>query len=89
MALAPGSLTGQAGAVQGRIRDDEGSAVYGIQVRLARAGTPVRSGGTDRLGFFRMPDVPPGTYTLSATGIGYAEVEQPVAGETQELPGYG
>ncbi|MHB1193530.1 MAG: TonB-dependent receptor [Longimicrobiales bacterium] len=87
-ALLPAPAAGQAGAVQGRIRDDEGSAVYGIQLRLVRAGTPVRSGGSDRLGFFRMPDVPPGSYTLSATGIGYAEAEQLVAvgpGEVVEL----
>ena len=34
----PGALTAQAGVVEGRVRDDEGSAVYGAQLRLVQAG---------------------------------------------------
>jgi hypothetical protein len=77
-AVAPASLAAQAGAVQGRVRDDEGSAVYGAQVRLMRVGAPLRAAETDRLGFFRMAGVLSGGYTLVAGGIGYAEAEQPV-----------
>jgi len=77
-ALLPASLAAQAGAVQGRVRDDEGSAVYGAQVRLVRAGAAVRAAETDRLGFFRIAGVSPGAYTVEAGGIGYAQTEQPV-----------
>jgi hypothetical protein len=87
-ALCPAPLAAQAGAVQGRIRDDEGSAVYGAQIRLTRAGTALRSAETDRLGFFRMAGVLPGSYTLAAGGIGYAEAGQAVAvgpGEVVEV----
>ncbi|NJD18302.1 MAG: carboxypeptidase regulatory-like domain-containing protein, partial [Gemmatimonadetes bacterium] len=77
-ALAPAPLGAQAGAVEGRVRDDEGSAAYGAQVRLMRGGTQVRASETDRLGFFRMAGVPAGDYTLVASGYGYAEAEQAV-----------
>jgi hypothetical protein len=43
---------------------------------------------TDRLGFFRVADVPAGAYTLQLTGLGYAQLEQPVAvgpGQVVEL----
>lgn len=64
---------GQAGSVQGRVRDDEGAAVYGVRLRLTQAGTLVRVAESDRLGFFAMADVPVGAYTLSFGRIGYGE----------------
>jgi hypothetical protein len=64
--------------VEGRVRDDEGSAVFGATVLLTQAGTVVRGADTDRLGWFRMDGVPPGAYTLRAVGVGYAESSRPV-----------
>lgn len=84
----PAGAGAQVGTVEGRIRDDEGSAVYGAQVRLSQAGTLVRLVATDRLGFFRMLQVPPGAYTLDASGLGYGDVSRPVGvgpGESVEL----
>ena len=86
--FAPGILEAQVGEVQGRVRDDEGSAVNGAQVRLTRAGMPMRLVATDRLGFFRMAAVLPGVYTLGFGGLGYAEVSQPLTvrpGEVVEV----
>ena len=86
--FSPGHADAQAGSVEGRVRDDEGSAVFGAQLRLVQAGTLVRAGETDRLGFFRLSDVPVGAYTLQVSGLGYAPVTRPVAvgpGEGVEL----
>ncbi|MCG6955921.1 MAG: TonB-dependent receptor [Gemmatimonadetes bacterium] len=68
----------QSGTVQGRVRDDEGSAAFGVVVELERADTVVLGGQTDRLGFFRLSPVPAGTYTLHASGLGYGEAARTV-----------
>lgn len=72
-ALAPGPLRGQAGAVEGRVRDDEGSAVFGARIEVLVAGELRRAAESDRLGFFRAGPLQPGPYTLRVTGFGYAE----------------
>lgn len=87
LVLASGAAA-QDGSVQGRVRDDEGSAVLGVQMRLDQAGTLVRLAETDRLGYFRMDGVPVGAYTLRFGRIGYAETSVPVRvgpGEAVEL----
>ncbi|HSG07611.1 MAG TPA: TonB-dependent receptor [Longimicrobiales bacterium] len=78
----------QQGQVLGRVRDDEGSAVYNARVELAQAGVFVRATETDRLGFFRLADVPPGAYTLRAGRLGYGQTAQSLGvgpGETVEV----
>lgn len=78
----------QVGSVEGRVRDDEGSAIYGVQLRLTQAGVLVRVVDSDRLGFFRLSDVPPGAYTLGYGRIGYGEASRPIAvgpGEAVEV----
>lgn len=77
-AALPSPSAGQTGTVEGRVRDDEGSAVQGAQLRLTQAGALVRLVATDRLGFFRMVQVPPGAYTLESSGLGYASSTRPV-----------
>jgi hypothetical protein len=93
-ALAASPLYAQTGAVRGRVRDETGAAVPGAAIRLlraadtVRAGDLVRSGETDRLGRFRLRDVPAGAYTLRAMRAGYAESTRPVEvvdGDTTEL----
>ena len=87
--LAPSQpLAGQDGALQGRVRDDEGAAVYRATVTLLRNETPVVSVDTDRLGLFRLQEVPPGPYTVRVQGLGYLEYSGEIAvglGETVEL----
>jgi hypothetical protein len=75
---APPALA-QAGQVQGRVRDEEGSAVYDARVVVTQAGVLVGASETDRLGFFRVTDVPQGAYTIRVTGLGYGETAQPLA----------
>src|SRR5688572_26790503 len=69
----------QPGAVEGRVRDDEGAAVYVASALLVREGTVERLAETDRLGFFRFTDVLPGGYRLRITRLGHASSEQDVA----------
>ena len=70
-ALASPSLA-QDGTVQGRVRDDEGSAVAGASVVLSVGERAIGAADTDRLGSFRISGVPAGQYTLGITGLGYA-----------------
>jgi hypothetical protein len=67
------SLEAQLGTVQGRIRGEEGSAVYGATVRLLAGTMTMRAADTDRLGSFRLPSVPAGTYQLLVQAFGHAE----------------
>lgn len=88
LALAPWTAAGQSAAVEGRVRDDEGAAVFGALVEIRSADGRVAAAETDRLGFFRMGAVPPGTYTLRGSGFGYAESVQPLVvrpGRTEEV----
>lgn len=78
-AWGPARAAAQSGQVQGRVRDEDGSTVYDARVELTQSGVFVRAAETDRLGFFRLADIPPGPYTLRATGLGYGETEQSVA----------
>ncbi len=78
----------QDGTVQGRVRDEEGSAVIGASVVLSSSEGAVGSTGTDQLGSFRISDVPPGRYTLSVSSLAYSasSVETLVAsGQTVDV----
>ncbi|MDH5591145.1 MAG: carboxypeptidase-like regulatory domain-containing protein, partial [Gemmatimonadota bacterium] len=54
-ASVPDAAGGQAtGAVQGRVRDDEGSAIFAATVRVVDAAGRGGTAESDRLGFFRV-----------------------------------
>ena len=77
-ALVPrvGSAVLQNGSVGGRVTDARtGQAIVGASVSLE--GTSWHA-TTDDKGQYRIADVTPGTYTLSATRIGYAKLSQSV-----------
>lgn len=76
--VPPPSAAAQAGAVEGRVRDDEGAAVFGATVRLIRAGELTAIADTDRLGFYRIGPVAAGAYLIRISGFGYAEAEREV-----------
>jgi hypothetical protein len=83
-AVAPGlAQTPQPGAIQGRVRDEAGTPVSGVLVRLFPLGTdvPIRGAETDDLGFFHMEPLAAGGYRLEALRIGFEtasrEVEVP------------
>ena len=80
-----GPLAAQDGTVQGRVRDDEGTAVYGAEVMLLRGETPVVV-DTDELGLFRIFEIAPGPYTVRVQGLGYTESsEEIVVGRTETV----
>ncbi len=81
-------LAAQDGTVQGRVRDEEGTAVFRATVALLRSGAPVVVSDTDRLGAFRIVEVTPGPYTVSVQGFGYTEYSEEIViapNETVEL----
>jgi hypothetical protein len=78
LVLLPAGLAGQEAAVEGRVRDEEGSALQGVRVELTQGGAFVRVAETDRLGFFRLAPLPSGVYTLRASALGYGEATRSV-----------
>ncbi len=80
LSLSPaGGLAQQGGTVDGRVRDEEGAAVYAATVVLLREDTVERLAESDRLGFFRMSEVAPGSYRLRIFRLGHAASEEDVA----------
>lgn len=86
--LLPAGVEAQRSTVQGQVRDEEGSAVYGATVSLYREGERVLADDTDRLGSFRISEVLPGSYELRVQALGYAELVEALAvgsASTEEL----
>ena len=78
----------ESGSVEGRVRDDEGVAVYSATILLIRTDSLRFFAEADRLGFFRAPAVPPGSYFLRASRIGHADFTRDLtvsAGERVEI----
>jgi Carboxypeptidase regulatory-like domain/TonB-dependent Receptor Plug Domain len=69
----PTVLFAQAGTVQGRVRDEEGSALFRVTVTVENSVGLVGVADTDRLGSFRLAGLAPGPYTVRVVGLGYAE----------------
>jgi hypothetical protein len=69
----PVSVEAQLGTVQGRVRDLEGTAIYGATASLHRREARLFAADTDRLGSFRITDVDPGSYELRVQALGYGE----------------
>ena len=88
LALAPAPGGAQEGTVQGRVRDDEGAPVFGAFVALLRGDAPLMGADSDRLGAFRLSDVPPGAYALRVQALGWSGHTEPIVlgpGETVEV----
>ncbi len=78
----------QAGSLLGRVRDDEGSAVYGATILATGPGAAERVATTDRLGFFRLDGLAAGPWTVSVSRLGYEAAPRSLtlpAGEVVEL----
>ena len=64
----PGGGPPQAGAIEGRVRDDAGAPITGAQVTVIGSGLAAR---TDAVGRYRIAAVPAGRYTLRASAAGH------------------
>jgi len=77
VALASPAIAQTTGEIVGRVTDEQGGALPGVTVEArgpALQGS--RSAVTDTTGAYRLPLLPPGTYTLTATLAGFAQVQK-------------
>ncbi len=78
-ALFAGSAVGQTqttGSIEGTVSDSTGAAVPGITVTVTRQGGVPMSATSNDAGFFRIPNIEPGMYTVvveAAKGFGKFE----------------
>jgi iron complex outermembrane receptor protein len=65
----------QTAQIQGSVKNESNEALPGIKLTLRNAsasnGTVVSGAIADKQGKFRLTDIPTGTYTLTASGLGY------------------
>ncbi len=67
-----------ASTLQGRVLDPQGKAVVDARVAVEETGTALRrETATDGAGSFTLPELPPGTYALTAEAQGFAPVIRP------------
>jgi outer membrane receptor protein involved in Fe transport len=80
-ALFAGSVFAQTtttGSIEGTVTDPTGAAVPGVTVTITRQGGRSATATTNEEGFFRIPNVEPGQYTVTiAAEKGFAQFEQP------------
>lgn len=74
----PSPVDAQQSNVQGRVRDEDGSGVFGARVAISSGEGGSFATDTDRLGSYRVSGVPAGRYELTVTALGYATHRQPV-----------
>lgn len=76
--ILPGSAQAQItrGAVSGTVRDASGAVVPGVSVTATNVATnAARTSVSDAQGFYRIPALEPGTYTVRAELSGFQKVE--------------
>ena len=74
-------------SLAGAVRDTSGAALPGVTVEASSPAliTKVRTSVTDGAGQYRIPDLPPGTYTITFSLTGFTTVVR----ERVELTGGG
>jgi iron complex outermembrane receptor protein len=66
--LFAGAATGDKGSVSGTVKDAAGAVLQGAQVVLQPTATSVAS---DAQGNFVIPNIAPGTYTVTVSYVGF------------------
>src|SRR4051794_29725419 len=74
--VAAGSTLASAQSLAGTVRDTSGAVLPGVTVEASSAAliTKVRTSVTDDSGQYRITDLPPGTYKVTFTLVGFATV---------------
>ena len=74
--VGAGPSLATAQSLAGTVRDTSGAVLPGVTVEASSPAliTKVRTGVTDGAGQYRIPDLPPGTYTVTFTLPGFATV---------------
>ncbi|MEO8260497.1 MAG: carboxypeptidase regulatory-like domain-containing protein [Acidobacteriota bacterium] len=74
--VAAGPRLATAQSLAGTVRDTSGAVLPGVTIEASSPAliTKVRTGVSDDLGQYRIPDLPPGTYKVSFTLAGFATV---------------
>lgn len=73
VAHSVGAQTTASGSLRGTAKDEQGAALPGASISVSSATVPgVRTSTTDERGEFRVPDLPPGEYTLTAELDGFS-----------------
>src|SRR5215831_1474191 len=82
-----GASVATAQSLAGTVKDSSGAVLPGVTIEASSPAliTKVRTGISDELGQYRIPDLPPGTYKVSFTLTGFATVVR----EGVELSGGG
>src|SRR4029078_9787849 len=85
--VVAGPSLASAQSLAGTVRDTSGAVLPGVTIAASSPVliTKVRTGVTDETGQYRIPDLPPGTYTVSFTLTGFSTVVR----EGVELSGGG
>ena len=72
--LLPASAQTTTSTIEGTVKDANGAVVAGATVKASSATLSVeRSATTNADGFYRIPALPAGEYTVTTTGSGFAE----------------
>src|SRR5258706_15477791 len=76
-----GAQTTASGSLRGTASDPQGAVLPGVAISVSSATVPgVRTATTDQRGDFRVLDLPPGEYTVTAELDGFARfVRTPIA----------
>src|SRR5713101_8974837 len=77
--VVPAALGQSASAtLSGTVEDERGAVIPGVSVTAVNTGTQLsRDAVTNDQGYFTIPLLPPGAYTLKAHAQGFAPVEFP------------
>lgn len=77
-ATAVSAQTSVGGSIRGYVRDEQGAVMPGVTLTAASPTVPgMYTAVTDREGYYRLVDLPPGEYATTAEIEGFAQVKRP------------